>query len=184
MKIRKCQKLAYTNVYLPSTGNPEPRIVWYKNGKEIKAKKNQNRIKIHWDHVEDVDILEIRDANEDDAGEYTVKAINAAGTTEVTVGVGVQVRESSEEEEKKVQVTVIASESESSETELSTEITSEEEPTPSQYAPDFEEKPQPTSVTLGDTIKLTCLVTGLDDLQYSLSMVRHGHTSHLVQCGQ
>jgi hypothetical protein len=52
-------------------------------------KKKDKRIKTDWDVLSDTFMLEILNANKDDAGDYTVTAKNAQGEVSKTVKVNV-----------------------------------------------------------------------------------------------
>ena len=69
------------------TGDPDPDVTWYKDGKQLKPRKWDRRVKIDWDMKTDMQTLQIRDATEDDAGDYMVKATNDNGSTSMTVNV-------------------------------------------------------------------------------------------------
>lgn len=55
------------------TGNPTPKVQWFKDGKEIFENKKSDK---------DVHSITIVTVSEKDAGDYTVKATNSAGTAE------------------------------------------------------------------------------------------------------
>ena len=55
------------------TGNPTPKVQWFKDGKEITANKKTDK---------DIHSITIVAVNENDSGDYTVKAANSAGNAE------------------------------------------------------------------------------------------------------
>ena len=61
------------------TGEPEPEVVWLKDGKRIKPKKRDPRLKIAWDISDDMYFLEIQTATKDDQGTYEVVVTNDKG---------------------------------------------------------------------------------------------------------
>ena len=69
-----------------SIGSPEPDVTWYKDGSQIKVSK---RVKVEWDMATDMNILNIKNATEDDSGEYTVKVENDKGSASYTVSVNI-----------------------------------------------------------------------------------------------
>ena len=72
-------------------GKPEADVSWAKDGKKIDLKKKKDkRIKTDWDVLNDTFLLEILNANTDDAGDYTVTAKNAQGEVSQTVKVNVE----------------------------------------------------------------------------------------------
>ena len=87
----------------------------------------------------DINTLTISDAKSSDYGEYTAKATNKFGVVQAAVTVSVKEEETVTEGEV---------------TEEDTEV--EEKP-----KPQFELGPEATTVTEGETIRLTCRVTGL-----------------------
>ena len=69
----------------------KPEISWSKDGKKLDSKKKKDKkIKADWDALGDTFLLEILNANKDDAGEYTVTAKNAQGEVSQTVKVNVE----------------------------------------------------------------------------------------------
>ena len=125
----------------------EPDIRWEKDGKPIKKKKKDTRIKADWNVEDDLYFLEIQEATAADAGEYTVVAESEAGsvTSKVTVTVD-EVKLEKAKVEKPVQHA-----DEAKVEEVATEET----------APVFEVEPESARVSEGQTIKLTCKVSGI-----------------------
>ncbi|KAL1117093.1 hypothetical protein AAG570_004421 [Ranatra chinensis] len=60
-------------------GSPFPKIVWYRNGKEVRATENVEMVV-----VEDVATLEIRKVTKEDVGVFSCKASNPAGVATCT----------------------------------------------------------------------------------------------------
>ena len=71
----------------PCIGDPEPDVLWFRGDKEVKPKKHDKRIKMDWDMKTDLYTLTIKEAVKDDAGDYTVKAVNKFGSFTFTVTV-------------------------------------------------------------------------------------------------
>lgn len=67
-------------------GDPEPEVTFHKDGKQINPRKNK-RAKIDWDLDTDVTILSIKDATNEDAGEYMIRAENDKGGFQFTINV-------------------------------------------------------------------------------------------------
>ena len=169
---------------MPSLGDPEPEVTWYKGEKKLKMSKREPRIKIDWDMAQDLNILVIMDANKDDSGEYTVVAENEHGTFRFTVTVlvgktaGAEIIRTTESkrtvttiEETVVDGEVVERTSKSETSEATPEVTVEktdisEGPLPVEViheegtAPKFEQPPEPMLVDIGEEIRLTCRVTG------------------------
>ena len=71
-------------------GNPEPKVIWKKDNKEIKPKKKDKRFVISWDIDNDMNILEIKNAKVEDSGSYMIEATSPLGTIQETVTVTVE----------------------------------------------------------------------------------------------
>ena len=83
---------------------PEPEVTWYKGDKQLKPKKGDKKTKVSWDVSTELSTLEIKKADSDDAGEYTVKGTNTHGATSATINVIVQEKEAKEKKKKKLGV--------------------------------------------------------------------------------
>lgn len=70
-------------------GDPEPEVEWYKDGKVIKVKKYDSRVKTTWDMKTDTYTLEVKDSTAEDAGEYSIKAVNDHGSFDYKIDVDV-----------------------------------------------------------------------------------------------
>ena len=68
----------------------EPEVVWSKDGKVIKQKKKDKRIKIDWNVSDDTYFLEINESTVEDSGKYTVTVSNKGGSVEESVDVTVK----------------------------------------------------------------------------------------------
>ncbi len=90
-----------TTLFSCKLGDPEPDVTWLRNGKEIKVKKKDKRIKIDWDMKTDEYTLEIQNASKDDIGEYTAVAKNVKGTITVLITVTFKVKKEAKKEVKK-----------------------------------------------------------------------------------
>ena len=144
-------------------GNPEPKIIWKKNDKEIKPQKKDKRFKISWDIDADFNTLEIKDATIEDAGIYTVEATNSLGTVQSTVTVTIQPTE--EVEVKPINEAVCIEETTPQETAAKQTSDSDSEDTTSAVdesivEPEILIKPEDVEVTLSGIIKLACRVKG------------------------
>ena len=95
------------------------------------VKSKKKENRVNISQTEDVHTLEVKDATAKDAGEYTVTAKNSTGSVTSTATVEVL----SQEPVEAVDSAAIE-------------------------APKFEVAPQPVSVTEGETIRLTCQVSG------------------------
>ncbi|KAG8223454.1 hypothetical protein J437_LFUL001947 [Ladona fulva] len=73
-------------------GNPYPRITWLKDGKKITPKEGDTNLKICKDEKSGINTLTIHNAQKTDAGEYSVKAENAAGKATTLASLAVEVR--------------------------------------------------------------------------------------------
>ena len=71
--------LSFAELLRGYTGEPEPEVVWLKDGKRIKPKKRDTRLKIDWDISTDMYFLEIQTATQDDKGTYEVVVTNDKG---------------------------------------------------------------------------------------------------------
>ena len=144
-------------------GDPKPDIEWFKDDKKIKPTKKDKRIAIAWDEAEDMSTLIIEETTETDSGSYTVKAINKWGVVVSTVSV--MVAPKGAKIERKGDVIQIIQASESITEEVLEETTEEVSEIPKKKAdkhqsPEFEIGPEPTIVPVGETLKLSCKVTG------------------------
>ncbi len=70
---------------MTSAGDPEPKVTWHRNGKKMKTRKSDKRVKVNWDMDRDLYVLEILKVTQEDAGEYTVEAESENGKTIITV---------------------------------------------------------------------------------------------------
>ncbi len=92
-------------IVLICPGEPEPEVTWLKDGKEIKIKKKDKRIRTDWDMKTDEYILEIKSATKEDIGEYTAVATNEKGTINFVISVTLRVKkEKTEKQEKEKEV--------------------------------------------------------------------------------
>ena len=82
-----CARLIMKRLLLSSTENTD--VYWTKDGKKLKAKKKDKRLKIDLDTTSNTSVLEVAQAGMEDAGEYAVVAENEAGLTSCTVSVNV-----------------------------------------------------------------------------------------------
>ena len=141
-------------------GDPEPEVTWLKEGKEIKIKKKDKRIRTDWDMKTDEYILEIQNASKDDIGEYTAVAKNEKGSITVVMTVTFKVKKVKAkeiEEEKKPEVVEEAIEVEETQAAESS-ITSIDETTVEQVKTDItssEEVTISTDITEKTTIEET-----------------------------
>ena len=145
-------------------GNPEPKVIWKKNDKEIKPKKKDKRFNISWDIDTELNTLEIKDATIEDTGIYTVEATNSLGTVQSTVTVTIQPTE--EVEVKPINEAVFIEETTPQETaaEQTSDSDSEDETSAvdaSIVEPEILIKPEDVEVPLGGIIKLACKVKGI-----------------------
>lgn len=172
------------------TGDPEPDVTWHRGDTEVKKSKRDRRIKTDWDIKEDIYSLLISDATKEDSGDYTVRATNENGsfTYTVTVLVGIpegaqivettrkttsvhetiidgEVVERIEKEDTKVEK---ADDVVETKKEVVEEVVQQEEvkevkaakPKEDTKSPKIEVPPEPVEVDVGETIKLSCKVTG------------------------
>lgn len=163
---------------ISTSGDPEPDITWYKGDKLIKPRKWDKKKRITWDLATEFSILEIKNLDMNDSGEYTVKGTNKHGTTSATFNVIVQ----DKSKKKKVKGKVSATTEESSERTISMEAgtvamvtetvgesgkvtikevveTTEVEKTRG-LGPRFEILPQPMVVTETEAVQVICRVSG------------------------
>lgn len=77
------------------TGEPEPDVKWFKDDVELKTSKKNKRIKTDWDIKENMYILEIKDARNEDTGDYVLKAENDSGFLKATINVIVMDKDTS-----------------------------------------------------------------------------------------
>ena len=145
-----------------STGEPRPEISWYKNGKKVKPSKKDVRIQVEYDSSEQVSLLSISDATNDDAAVYSVKAKNTAGS--VTQSVNVTVNDTQKEDSAKEQPAAAISDSdrptETEESEMSTMDESDIESAPTTTPPVVLTKLQPVHVNEGESIVLKAKFQG------------------------
>ena len=140
-------------------GEPEPKIKWLKDDKEIVIKKKDKRFAIAWDIAEDLNTLQIKDAISQDSGMYTIEATNDLGTVQSTVSVTVSSKIVPKEEAVNEAVTVgeittqekVVQESDEEEEKETAEIS---------VVPEILIKPEDLQVTPGGTIKLSCKIKG------------------------
>ena len=118
---------------------PEPDVYWKKGNKKMKSKKK--KIKLEHNKLDSEYILEIYNANSEDYGEYTVKAVNTLGEAKAKVVVSEILKKSSSDQDMKQAVD---------------NVVGNEETT----GPLIELAPQPVSVKPGETIRLTCKAKG------------------------
>lgn len=141
-------------------GDPIPDVAWYKGEKKVKARRGSARIKTDWDMLTDVHTLEIKDATEDDAGDYVLIATSETGSNHVKVPVSVTEKHAKEQTEVAVAEEVKPVEA------VPAEIADQDrEPVLSGKAavakePIIEISPQPAVVKEGEQIKLACKVKG------------------------
>ena len=143
-------------------GDPEPEVTWYKGEKKVKPRRSDKRVRTDWDLNDDTYFLEIKDATESDAGEYTCIASSDTGTTHVVIPV--KVREhgaiSPEEEsvsEEEVTATEAAPKSKAAAEKVQEVVAGKAAVT---NEPMIQIAPQPTAVRPGDTIQLSCKIAG------------------------
>ena len=146
-------------IYPILSGNPEPKVAWKKNGKEIKPKQKDKRFIISWDIDNDLNTLEIKEATVEDAGAYTIEATNSLGTVEATVTVTVEPTKEPEEEEP-VNEAVCVEETTIQET-VAEHDDKEEESTEISVVPEIMIKPEDITVTPGESVKLSCKIKGI-----------------------
>ena len=89
-------------VVLICPGEPEPEVTWLKDGKEIKIKKKDKRMRTDWDMKTDEYILEIKSATKEDIGEYTAVATNEKGTINVVISVAFKVKKETTKKQEEV----------------------------------------------------------------------------------
>ena len=75
---------SFSELFHGYTGEPEPEVVWFKDGKKIKPKKRDTRLKIDWDISTDMYFLEIQNATKHDQGTYEVVVSNDKGEMKTT----------------------------------------------------------------------------------------------------
>ena len=141
-------------------GNPEPNVRWKKDGREIKPKKKDKRFLISWDIDNNLNTLEIKDAEVEDSGVYTVEATNSLGTVQSTVTVTVQPTEQHEAEPMNVAVCVEEILTQESAVEQVIESGTEDKVAEVTVQPEILIKPEDIKVTPGETVKISCKIKG------------------------
>ena len=71
--------MSFSDLSRDYPGDPEPDVIWLKDGKRIKPKKHDTRVKIDWDISSDMYFLEIQNASKGDQGTYEVVVTNDKG---------------------------------------------------------------------------------------------------------
>ncbi len=172
-------------------GDPEPDVTWLRNGKEVKVKKKDKRIKIDWDMKTDEYTLEIQNASKDDIGEYTAVAKNEKGTVTVVITVTFKIKKEVKKEEKKeeqqkeiveesIEVEEAAPAESKAPTVVQEDVTAEEtkkvEEKPKddnkkevEGKPSFVKQPENIQIEEGETIRLVCQVKGMITIIFSFS---------------
>ena len=141
-------------------GNPKPNVRWKKDGREIKPKKKDKRFLISWDINNDLNTLEIKDAEVEDSGVYIVEATNSLGTVQSTVTVIVQPTEQPKAEPMNEAVCVEEISTQESAVEQVIESGTEEKVVEVTIQPAILIKPEDIEVTPGETVKISCKITG------------------------
>ena len=106
-----------------STGEPEPCLTWFKDDKKIRPQEDP-RVSLDFDLKDDLNILIIENATQEDAGAYRLEVDNDHGEVNVTVMVSV------------------------------------DESAPKPKEPKIETAPEPVEFIEGDSITLSCKVSG------------------------
>lgn len=133
-------------ILFPSPAPDETKIVWKREGIVLEESKMDTRIKVgvSGEHQ----YLEVRLVALEDAGKYTVEGSSVGGSVSSSATVTIQPRP--KEEEKKPQ--------EEEEVQAQEEVKVEAEVKAG--APELAVTLEGVSVKVGETIKLTCKVTG------------------------
>ena len=147
-----------------STGHPLPEIKWYKDDQKLKSKKDK-RITMDFDAKQSLYILTIKDALVSDEGAYKLKVSNEQGSVSVRVMVTarqttkVLITENGSQETIEAVDLVLVEEDESKPKAEEPKKPSEPEP----CKPKIEVAPQPVEFQEGETISLSCKVSGQDE---------------------
>ena len=141
-------------------GEPDPKIIWRKDDKDISIKRKDRRFVIAWDIAEDLNTLQINDTKEEDSGMYTVEASNALGTVQSIVTVTVHPTEQLEAERINDAVCVEETTTQESAVEQVIGSDTEEKVAEMTIQPEILIKPEDIEVTSGETVKIACKIKG------------------------
>ena len=164
-----------TRVFL-CAGNPTPDVNWYKDGTKLKPKKKDKRLQLDWNITDDIHTLILTDITVDDSGEYKIEVTNEKGKIETSVSVKVSSRKLANDQEDSVdaanlvesniltEAKNILTEEDSRPVELEKTALVEEKVVQQavifESAPAFELLPVSVSPHEGETIKLSCKISG------------------------
>ena len=126
------------------TGTPAPDVLWSKDNVDLTTTKD-TRIIPHFDVKQDLHILSIKNADIEDEGLYSLIVTNSMGSVSVTILVTAKMTETLTNEDIR----------EDDET-ITKEVVKVEEP----RGPKIEVAPEPVTFTTGETILLSCKVSG------------------------
>lgn len=151
------------------------KISWTKNGEIVKKTKKLKLL-----NEGNTVVLIVPKATADDTGDYRVTVVNAAGTVEANITVMVEKEDEKKKKKKKDLKVGMKTEVEEEKTEedgLKVAVSTQEEQEAAkdgelkvdmkqtvEKLPVFEEKPEPSSVSVGENIKLQCKVSGINFL--------------------
>lgn len=146
----------------PNVGDPEPEVEWSKDGELLKPRKKDKRLRIDWDIAEDMHLLELKDAREEDSGEYTFRALNVGGVSDTSAHVSVGKDNCGEGPVAGVAADQCQSSDEDSvATTVEVDVSREQsQGTPTDKPPLIEDLPPQLEVEIGGSFKLFCKISG------------------------
>lgn len=134
-------------------------MTWLKNGKVLKPKKKDKRIKIDWNISDDTYFLEIHEATTEDCGTYTARVCDRGGSVETNVDVCVTLPVVEKNESTVSETVEEAPAKKQEEPEVKQSVAEDKEKDKNEdkkdiVKPKFSKSPKATKLEEGDEIKL------------------------------